>query len=208
MGVIEDRYSRYQRRLQLAIRMLRYEARTQTICRWTGLKPRRVRRLCGSLREVEPVPLNRRRGPSPQRLSAFLTTASLRSEAAAMAGLCRAVGVVPSERLPNANRTLPGVVRGERLLCALDLFTQIVPQRRLTLEQWTVIAITLAEGVEWTIDHCTACHAIILIERIWVGRTLCAHCRKDAESGAAPLLENDPEVSSQEELPVQKDLFE
>jgi hypothetical protein len=83
-----------------------------------------------------------------------------------------------------------------------------VPQPRLTLEQWTTIAITLAEGSEWIIDHCTACHAIILIERARVDRTLCAHCRKDAKSGPASLVEDAPEALDEDELPVQKDLFE
>ena len=45
MRVLDDRYSRDWGRLNLALRFLMHEARTRTICMWTGLTQDRIRSL-------------------------------------------------------------------------------------------------------------------------------------------------------------------
>jgi hypothetical protein len=45
MRISEDRHSRDRLSLDLALKFLRYEARTQTIRTWTGLSDDRVRKL-------------------------------------------------------------------------------------------------------------------------------------------------------------------
>ena len=45
MRVTDDRYSRDLRRYDLAVRLIRHEARTQTIRQWTGLTDDRIRKL-------------------------------------------------------------------------------------------------------------------------------------------------------------------
>jgi hypothetical protein len=44
MRISEDRYSRERLSLDLALRFLRHEARTQTIRMWTGLSDDRIRK--------------------------------------------------------------------------------------------------------------------------------------------------------------------
>src|SRR5262245_35756949 len=102
MRVSDDRYRRDLRRHYLAVRFLRHDARTQTICTWTGLSYPRVRRLYRSIRTNEPVSSRRLRGPSPQRVGVFFRGPRLRSEAAALAGMCRELGIIPSLRVPGA----------------------------------------------------------------------------------------------------------
>jgi hypothetical protein len=184
MRVSNDRYSRDLRSIELARRMLVQEARTQTICAWAGLTGDRVRNLArsqgaGALSEAQ-----RHRGPSPSRLPALLSTLRMRNEAAAAVGLCRVLRVLPERPTPNARAVLPGLSRGERLLGAFELFRAVVPQARLTLEQLVLLILTIAEGDSWGIDHCTRCHATILIDRLGVApRRLCAYCTPTAESG-------------------------
>jgi hypothetical protein len=49
MRISDDRYSRERLCLDLALRFLRHEARTQTIRAWTGLTDERIRKLqCSS----------------------------------------------------------------------------------------------------------------------------------------------------------------
>lgn len=181
MRVSNDRYSRDLRTIELARRMLLHEARTQTICAWTGLTSDRVRNLARSHGAGDTLPeAQRHRGPSPSRLSALLATARMRSEAAAVAGLCRVLQVLPEKAAPSARKALPALVRGERLLAAFELFRGVVLQARLTLEQLVLLVLTLAEGESWSIDHCTRCHATILIDRLASApRRLCAHCKPD-----------------------------
>src|SRR5512146_1399389 len=45
MRVLDDRYSRDWGKLNLALRFLMHEARTRTICVWTGLTQDRIRSL-------------------------------------------------------------------------------------------------------------------------------------------------------------------
>ena len=45
MRISDDRYSRDRVRLDLALRFIRHEARTQTIRAWTGLTDDRIRKL-------------------------------------------------------------------------------------------------------------------------------------------------------------------
>jgi hypothetical protein len=45
MRISEDRYDRDRQRLELALRFLTHEARTQTIRVWTGLSDDRIRKL-------------------------------------------------------------------------------------------------------------------------------------------------------------------
>jgi hypothetical protein len=45
MRISDDRYSRERQSLDLALRFLRHEARTQTIRTWTGLTDDRIRNL-------------------------------------------------------------------------------------------------------------------------------------------------------------------
>src|SRR3984885_4734660 len=134
MRVSNDRYSRDLRSIDLARRMLKFEARTQTICAWTTLSAERIRNLSrshggdGLGRKAM-----RHRGPSPSKLAKLMEVKAFRSEAAAIAGLCGALDVIPAQACPNARVTLPGISRGERLCYALELFHEIILIDRLTL---------------------------------------------------------------------------
>jgi hypothetical protein len=189
MRVANDRYGRELRSIELARRMLVQEARTQTIRAWTGLTGDRVRNLFHAAGVGEPSrEVARHRGPSPSRLTALLSTVRMRNEAAAAAGLCRVLHVLPDKATPNARSALPGLARGERLLVAYELFRLVVPQARLTLEQLVLLVLTVAEGDSWGIDHCTRCHATILIDRGGVvPRPLCVQCKPIEKSASVEL---------------------
>ena len=45
MRITDDRYTRDRLRLDLALRLIRHEARTRTIRNWTGLTDDRIRKL-------------------------------------------------------------------------------------------------------------------------------------------------------------------
>lgn len=182
MRVSNDRYTRDLRSIDLARRMLDHEARTQTIRAWTGLTGERVRNLARSHGSKGSAAARRLRGPSPSCLPALLSTARARQEAAAAAGLCRVLHVFPERTDPNAHVTIPGLVRGERLLVAFEIFREVIPQARLTLEQLVFLVLVVAEGKSCRIDHCTRCHATILIDRLGAARVLCGFCGPEEEA--------------------------
>ena len=184
MRVSDDRYSRDFRSFNLALRMLRYEARTGTISAWTGISPERVRNLSKShRRQPSARDAERHRGPSPTQLAILLTNPGLRSELAALAGLCRVLGVIPDQPVANARESVPSIANGERLCFALDLFREVVPTARLSFEQAVLLVYAVAEGNRWSVDLCTTCRALILMDRLSLHRRVCVHCQQEARAG-------------------------
>src|SRR5215467_4916556 len=96
MRISEDRYSRERLSLDLALRFLRHEARTQTIRAWTGLTDDRIRKLWrGYLRRTSAVTVApRHRGKSPHQVSYFTRSPRLKQETAVLASLLTLVGVM------------------------------------------------------------------------------------------------------------------
>ena len=70
MRVSDDRYTRDRQRLDVALRFIRHEARTQTIRVWTGLTDDRIRKLYRSyLSGGEGGGVTRHRGRSEEHTS-------------------------------------------------------------------------------------------------------------------------------------------
>jgi hypothetical protein len=212
MRVSNDRYSRDLRSIDLARRMLLHEARTQTICAWTGLKGDRVRNLARSYASgTARAGMQRHRGPPPTQLSVLLVNRRMRSEVAAVAGLCQVLQVLPDAPVPRARTALPGLSRGERLVDAYELYRAVIPRPHITFEQLVLVVLTLAEGDAWSIDQCAICRATILMDHFAMApRRLCIHCRADEHPGTEDLLSDleappgDPEPGAS----VQQRLFE
>jgi hypothetical protein len=72
MRVSDDRYTRDRERLDLALRLIRHEARTFTIRQWTGLSDDRIRKLYRSyVLESDSSTVMRHRGKSPRQTAFF-----------------------------------------------------------------------------------------------------------------------------------------
>ena len=88
MRVSDDRYSRDRLRFDLALRMIRHEARTCTIRAWTGLSDDRIRKLYRTyLQHAPAVPVRRHRGKSPRQIAYFLRSPAMQFEATTLASL-------------------------------------------------------------------------------------------------------------------------
>ncbi len=203
MRVWGQRYSRDLQRYNLAMRMIGHEARTHTICAWTGLPDDRIRTLYQSyvVDRGERHAAVRHRGPSPQRLAYFLSSARLRSEAAALAGLCCLLEVIPQTPLSNIRRDLPTVARGERLCTAFEMYRGMIPVSRMTLEHVVLLVMALAQGSELQLGHCVSCGGMIVTDRYGTTRRSCGHCAELEPHRVREIL---PRVMPQtpRELPV------
>ena len=180
IALSDDACNRDLRGLQLALRMIRHEARTQTISSWTLVSPKRVRSLSTRFRrQASNTDLSRHRGPPPTRLANLLKSPHLNLEFSAIAGLCQWAGVLPQEALSNAAKSLPGIERGEQLCYTLELFQVIVPYSRVTLDQLILLVTTLAERTEWQLGACHECSGALLIDLLGSKSTLCASCERE-----------------------------
>jgi hypothetical protein len=188
MRVSDDRYSRDRLRLDLALRFIQHEARTQTIRHWTGLSDDRIRKLYRSYapqlgRIVRP------RGKSPQQVGYFLRSPRLQQETALLASVCSLLGALP-QRSTHSAGPAPGVARGEILCQAFEAYQMLLPAARISFEHMIFLVVTLGRGEELRLAGCCECGALLVTERIALRELRCGACvsgRVESEpaSGAA-----------------------
>jgi hypothetical protein len=190
MRVSDDRYSRDRQRLDVALRFIRYEARTHTIRTWTGLTDDRIRKLyrsylCGS----GETPVARHRGKSPQQTAFFTRTPRVQQESALFGSLCSLLGVVPHREVPDAARTLPGVARGELLCQAFEAYRALVLSPQISFEHAVFLVTALARGDELLLARCDDCGSLFVADRLSLRGMRCPHCAQPEAAqahGSAP----------------------
>jgi hypothetical protein len=176
MRITEDRYSHHRRSLDLAWRLIKHEARTRTISRWTQLSGHRIRQLYKSYSSKQHKRVTRHRGMSPYKLEMIMSSPRLRCEGAMFAAICRSLEVLPDDRLGDPERTLPGVERGELLCEAFEWFCFDAPDTKLTLEHGLLVINELARGELVRLGACRTCRGVILLDRLSTGRLDCVFC--------------------------------
>ena len=87
MHISDDRYFRDRERHDLALRMIRHEARTCTIRECTGLTDDRIRRLYKTYAGHMKSAPARKRGKSPRQVSFFTRNAQGQFEASLLASM-------------------------------------------------------------------------------------------------------------------------
>lgn len=176
MRITEDRYSQHRRSLDLAWRLIKHEARTRTISRWTQLSGHRIRQLYKSYSSRQHKRVTRHRGMSPYKLEMIMSSPRLRCEGAMFAAICRSLDVLPEDRVADPERTLPGIERGELLCEAFEWFCFDVPDTKLTLEHGLLLINELARGELVRLGACRTCRGVILLDRLSTGRLHCVFC--------------------------------
>jgi len=200
--ISDDRYSRERARMELALRFLRHEARTQTIRAWTGLSDDRIRKLYRSYMSDARSDLRRHRGKSPHQVAYFTRSLRLQEETAVLASVLSLLGVVPpapaSGAAANAatSRTrgaltsaapanasagasagaLPGLLRGELLCQAFEAFRVLLPSAHISFEHAVFLATALARGDQLRLDGCCDCGGLLVTERFPLRERRCHHC--------------------------------
>ena len=113
MRVSDDRYTRDRQRLDLALRLIRHEARTFTIRQWTGLSDDRIRKLYRSyvLDARCARACCRHRGKSPRQAAFFFRNSELNFQAAQLASLFVVYGLLCGTVLGLESRYRVGLAR-------------------------------------------------------------------------------------------------
>jgi hypothetical protein len=176
MRVHDDRYSRDQRRFEIAMRFIRHEARTHTIRAWTGLTDDRIRKLYRSyINESHgahgTVPV-RHRGKSPQQPAFFTRSIRAREESALLASLCRTIGALPHEPA----RIEPGLGRAELLCHAYEIYRTQVASPLISFEHAVFLLGALSRGDELTLGSCRDCAAVVIADRWSLRAARCLMC--------------------------------
>jgi hypothetical protein len=116
MRITDDRYTRDRLRLDLALRLIRHEARTRTIRSWTGLTDDRIRKLYRSyVADAGRRDVRRHRGKSPRQSAYFMRNAGIRREAAGLATLLCVLGLHEARGRDGTGRPGTAAVRRDVL---------------------------------------------------------------------------------------------
>src|SRR5262245_45838491 len=98
MHISNERYFHDRQRHDLALRMIRHEARTCTIRSCTGLTDDRIRRLYKTYASHMPsAPVRRRRGKSPRQVGFFVRNTRAQLESSMLASVFTAFGPWPAQ---------------------------------------------------------------------------------------------------------------
>jgi hypothetical protein len=176
MRISDDRYSRERARMELALRFLRHEARTQTIRTWTGLTDDRIRNLYRSYMSHAARFVPRHRGKSPHQVAYFTRSLRMQWETAQLASLFSLMNVVPAQSGIEAAGSLPGVLRGEKLCYAFEIYRATIPSAQISFEHAVFLATALARGDQLRLGGCSGCGGLMVMERFPMREKRCQDC--------------------------------
>ena len=174
MRITDDRYSRDTARMNLAIRLIRLEARTRTIRRWTGLSDDRIRKLYRSYLRDSKSSVRRHRGKSPQRSSVFLGTGRAARHATALASLLSAIGALPAPA--NKDRGARPALSGDLVCDAYEAYCSLLPSREIGFEHAILLASALSSGRDLRLADCRFCASPVLAEAVGLRLPVCERC--------------------------------
>jgi hypothetical protein len=186
MRATDDRYRGEQAKFELALRMIKHEARTGTIRYWTGLNDDRIRKLYTTYFKFSSAPVRRRRGRSPTRIGPLVRTPTRALESGLFANLLLANGLFSVETPPGP--TLKGNIDlGHRFCECFETYDVLVPQGALSFEWGWNLLMTIRRGEELGIARCEACSICYVFDLLSLPRSACPACLLFERPGALAL---------------------
>jgi hypothetical protein len=177
MHISNDRYFLDRERHDLALRMIRHEARTCTIRSCTGLTDDRIRRLYKTYAHHTPsAPIRRRRGKSPRQPAYFLRSLRAQHEASLLASTLSSFGLIERRR-EAASRPIAYA----RLFCDayethLQLFAAAGLAPQISFEHAWFLLTILCEHVGLRRIRCRRCDGAYLRDPVHASPRGCPMC--------------------------------
>ena len=185
MRVTDDRYTRDRMRLDLALRLIRHEARTHTIRGWTGLSDDRIRKLYRSyVAESSDSAVKRHRGKSPRQAAYFLRNAEIRRQAATLATLLCLLGMIDRDSRPRL-ATVPDMQWGAIFCRIYETYTRLFPEPALSFEHACHLQRVLVQQRELGLDECCRCGALIVVSTFAPRGLRCDFCSTESRRPGA-----------------------
>ncbi len=202
MRVSDDRYSRDRLRFDLALRMIRHEARTCTIRAWTGLTDDRIRKLYRTyLQHAPATPVRRHRGKSPRQIAYFMRSPAMQFEATTLASLFCMLGLVSPAGSGDRRRTPPMSLEWGEFFCqAYESYLVLHVTPRVSFEHAWFLLLALLCQDELRLLACRGCGGLCLVEAFAATGTTCARCARRPDPARTGRTTESPGV-----IPVHRD---
>jgi hypothetical protein len=152
-----------------------HEARTQTICVWTGLTQDRIRNLYRDYMSGAASRVPRHRGKSPQTIGYFTRSLRVQQETAVVASLLCLNGVMPHPASEDVDKPVPGLARGALLCDAFEAYRTYVPSAQISFEHTIFLTTVLARGDQLRLATCGECGSLVVVERFPIREPRCLH---------------------------------
>ena len=196
MRVSDDRYTRDRQRLDLALRLIRHEARTHTIRQWTGLSDDRIRKLYRSYVQDDRAKVFRHRGKSPRQTAFFFRTGETHFQSTQLASLYVMHGLVRGGPAGVERRYRVGSLESGALLCqAFETYLELHDPARISFEHAWFLLLALGARAEIGLSRCPQCGGLRLYDLLARHRQCCGTCGYTPPCeppNAAPRLMNLP----------------
>jgi hypothetical protein len=183
MHIGHEKYLRERQRHELALRMIRHEARTCTIRSCTGLTDDRIRKLYKAYaKHVLAMPLRRHRGKSPRQVAFFTRSTRIQFEASLLASVFSAFGLVDL-LAPDALSLAYAV----RFCDAFETHRQLFAEAGISFEHAWFLLQLLRQGTGLQAARCRHCDSHYLRDEVNVAHRSCPACKLKGYPSAPPL---------------------
>lgn len=180
MRVSDDRYTRDRDRFDLALRLIRHEARTYTIRQLTGLSDDRIRKLYRSYcQEDTAATVTRHRGKSPRQAAFFFRNPEVTFHAVQLASLYLIFGLIGAAVGGLESRYRVGSLQSAALLCqAYEAYLELHAPVSISFEHAWFLLLALARRDEVSVARCEACGGLRLRDLLAKHKQSCGNCQQ------------------------------
>lgn len=193
MRLTDDRYAGERSQFELALRMIRHEARTRTIRECTGLSDDRIRKLYATyFRDCGAGRVRRRRGKSPRQVTRFVKNAEHQLQATTLIALFCAGLLL---RVDHRNRVhacwpRPDVEFGHRVCRAYETYLLLHDNPVLNFEWTWNLLVTISYNDELYLAVCGICRACYVQDAYALDLKTCPSCEIEAHRRRRPGARN------------------
>lgn len=189
MRLTDDRYAAERSQFELALRMIRHEARTRTIRECTGLSDDRIRKLYTTyFRNTGATDVRRRRGKSPRQVTRFVKNPENQLQATTLVALfCSGLLL----RVDRSSKVFPcwprpDVEFGHRMCRAYETYLLLHEVADLSFEwAWSLLQ-NISYNDELYLATCSACHTRYVQDAYALDHKTCPACEIEAHRRRRP----------------------
>ena len=179
MRLTDDRYAAERSQFELALRMIRHEARTRTIRECTGLSDDRIRKLYTTyFRNTGATDVRRRRGKSPRQVARFVKSPENQLQATTLVALyCSGLLL----RVNAHNKVFPcwprpGVEFGHRICRAYETYLLLHEDANLSFEWAWNLLHNISYNDELYLAVCSLCQTRYVQDAYALDHKTCPSC--------------------------------
>ena len=189
MRLTDDRYAAERSQFELALRMIRHEARTRTIRECTGLSDDRIRKLYTTyFRDSGSTEVRRRRGKSPRQVTRFVKNPENQLQATILVTLfCSGLLL----RVAADNKVVPcwprpDVEFGHRVCRAFETYLLLYDTPSLSFEWVWNLLHSISYNDELYLADCAGCLTSYVQDAYAIDHKICPGCAIEAHQQQSP----------------------